>query len=69
MPSIEATEDGYRLAASYAFELNHGLEDAIQHGVQLYFTTEVELTRPRWYWRDEKRRVASARPSASRTTC
>jgi len=51
---IEASEDGYKLAANYAFELNHGLEDAIQHGVQLYFTTEVELTRPRWYWTDEK---------------
>jgi hypothetical protein len=51
---IEASEDGYKLAANYAFDLNHGLEDAIQHGVQLYFTTEIELTRPRWYWTDEK---------------
>jgi hypothetical protein len=51
---IEATEEGYRLAATYEFELNHGLEDAIQHGVQLYFTTQVELTRPRWYWYDDK---------------
>jgi hypothetical protein len=52
--SIEATDDGYRLAANYAFDLNHGLEDAIQHGVQLYFTTEIELTRPRWWWTDDK---------------
>ena len=51
---IEATDDGYKLAASYAFDLNHGLEDAIQHGVQLYFTTEIELTRPRWWWTDDK---------------
>ena len=50
---IEVTDDGSRLAASYAFELNNGLEDAIQHGVQIYFTTEIELTRPRWYWFDE----------------
>lgn len=56
---ILATEDGYKLDASYSFELTHGLEDAIQHGVQLFFTTEVELTRPRWYWTDEK--AASAR--------
>ena len=55
---IEAVEDGYRLAASYAFDLNHGLEDAIQHGVQLYFTTEIELTRSRWYWFSEKAVVA-----------
>jgi hypothetical protein len=51
---IEAAEEGYRLSASYAFDLNHGLEDAIQSGVQLYFTTEIEFTRPRWYWFDEK---------------
>ena len=51
---IEALDEGYKLAASYAFDLNHGLEDAIQHGVQLYFTTELELTRPRWYWFDER---------------
>ncbi|MFL6658610.1 MAG: DUF4390 domain-containing protein [Massilia sp.] len=52
--NIESTEEGYRLSAAYAFELNHGLEDAIQHGVQLYFTTEIELTRPRWYWYDDR---------------
>ena len=38
---IEAAEEGYRLSAGFAFDLNHGLEDALQHGVQLYFTTET----------------------------
>lgn len=52
--NIEASEEGYRLAATYAFDLNHNLEDAIQHGVQLHFTTEVTLTRPRWYWYDDR---------------
>ena len=56
---IESSEDGYKLAASYSFDLNHGLEDAIQHGVKLYFTTEIELTRPRWYWFDDKAVSAS----------
>lgn len=55
---LEATDDGYRLGASYAFELNHDLEDAVQHGVPLFFTTEIELTRPRWYWFNEKAIVA-----------
>lgn len=55
---IEAVDEGYRLAASFAFDLNHGLEDAVQHGVPLFFTTEIELTRPRWYWFDEKAIVA-----------
>jgi hypothetical protein len=52
--AIEATDEGYKLAANYSFDLNRGLEDAIQHGVTLYFTTEIELTRPRWWWTDEK---------------
>ncbi len=51
---IEASDDGYRLDANYAFELNPGLEQAVQHGVALYFTTEIELTRPRWWWYDDK---------------
>lgn len=51
---LEAVEEGYRLAANYEFELNHTLEETIAHGVPLYFTTELELTRPRWYWLDEK---------------
>ena len=51
---IEASEEGYKLAAAYSFDLSHGLEDALQHGVQLHFTTRIELTRPRWYWLDEK---------------
>lgn len=51
---IESIDEGYRLDARYAFDLNHDLEDAIQHGVDLYFTTEIELTRPRWWWTDDK---------------
>lgn len=52
--SIESSEAGYRLSASFDVELNRGLEDAIHHGIPLYFTTEVEMSRPRWYWFDEK---------------
>lgn len=52
--SIEASEEGYKLSVNYAFDLNTGLEDAIQHGVPLSFTTQIELTRPRWYWYDDK---------------
>lgn len=51
--SIEASDEGYRLSVAYDFELNRGLEDALSRGVPLYFTTEVQLTRRRWYWFDE----------------
>ncbi|MBI1891307.1 MAG: DUF4390 domain-containing protein [Burkholderiales bacterium] len=56
---IESSEDGFRLAAAYNFELNRGLEDALQRGIALYFTTEVDITRPRWYWFDENTLTAS----------
>ncbi len=51
---IESGDDGYRLAASFSFELSHELENIITSGIPLYFVTEVEITRPRWYWFDEK---------------
>jgi hypothetical protein len=51
---IEASDDGYRLAANYSFDLTPGLEQAVQHGMPLFFTTEIELTRPRWWWTDDK---------------
>lgn len=52
--NLENTDEGYKLSAIFSVELNRGLEDAITRGVPLYFTTEVEFTRPRWYWFDER---------------
>jgi len=51
--AIEASDEGYRLSVSYDFDLNRGLEDALSRGVPLYFTTDIQLTRRRWYWFDE----------------
>ena len=51
---LESYEDGYRMVAAFQFELSHALEEAITKGIPVYFTTDVELTRPRWYWFDEK---------------
>jgi hypothetical protein len=51
---IESADDGYRLAASFSFELSHDLENVLTSGIPLYFVTDVEFTRPRWYWFDEK---------------
>ena len=55
---LEYTDEGYRLAAAFNFQLNASLESAIARGIPLYFTTEVVIRRPRWYWLDE--RTASA---------
>jgi hypothetical protein len=51
---LEPSDEGYKLSATFAFDLNRGLEDAIMRGFPLYFTTDVEITRPRWYWFDER---------------
>lgn len=51
---LEPIEDGYALQADFAFEFNQRLEEAVRGGVALYFAYEFELTRPRWYWFDEK---------------
>ena len=53
-PQITASEDGFVVSADFSFELNERLEEAVTKGVVLYFVTEFEMTRPRWYWRDEK---------------
>lgn len=51
---LESTDEGYKLALAFSFELTRSLEDAVTRGIPLYFTTEVQITRPRWYWFDEK---------------
>jgi hypothetical protein len=52
--NLESTDEGYKLSANFSVEITRGLEDAITRGIPLYFTTEVEFTRPRWYWFDER---------------
>jgi len=48
-------EDGEVLAsAQFDVALTTPLEEALQKGIPLYFTIELDLTRPRWYWVDEK---------------
>ena len=49
-----AGEEGYVLSADFSFELNQRLEEAVEKGLVLHFVAEFEMTRPRWYWLDEK---------------
>ena len=51
---LAVTEDGVVLAADFAFDLNPRLAEVVTNGVPVYFVVEFELTRPRWYWFDEK---------------
>lgn len=48
-------EDGeLLLSAQFELALTPPLTEALTRGIPLYFTIEFELTRPRWYWLDEK---------------
>ena len=51
---MERVDNDWLLNASFQIELSLGLEEAVQKGVVLYFQTEFDLTRSRWYWFDEK---------------
>jgi hypothetical protein len=51
---LERVDNDWLLNATFKIELTPGLEDAVQKGVVLYFQTEFDLTRSRWYWFDEK---------------
>lgn len=51
---LEAGEEGLALHADFAFDFNARLAEAVKGGVPLYFAFEFELTRPRWWWFDEK---------------
>lgn len=51
---LVSTEEGLTLDADFAFEFGPRLAEVIANGVPLYFVVEFELTRPRWWWFDEK---------------
>ncbi len=52
--SLQSDNTGWNLDARFDFDLNSNLEDAVNKGIPLYFTTDFELSRPRWYWFDEQ---------------
>lgn len=49
-----ATEEGVALNADFVFDFPPRLAEMVANGVPLYFVVEFELTRPRWWWFDEK---------------
>ena len=55
---LERLDNDWLLNATFQIELTPGLEDAVKKGVVLYFQTEFDLTRSRWYWFDEKPALA-----------
>lgn len=54
-PQMNSGEDGYVLSVEVGIELGSKLEEALTRGVPLYFVQEFEMSRPRWYWIEDKR--------------
>jgi uncharacterized protein DUF4390 len=51
---LRIAEGDLVLSAEFDLTLTPALEEALEKGIALYFTTEFELSRTRWYWTDEK---------------
>jgi hypothetical protein len=54
--TLRTSRDDGALSLEFAarLTLNRTVEDALQHGVPVYFVAQAELKRSRWYWRDER---------------
>lgn len=53
--SLDPFEEGWAVNAQFEFTLKPNMSEALEHALlPLYFEAEFELTRPRWYWFDEK---------------
>jgi hypothetical protein len=48
------SDEGYQLKADFEVNLNYSVQQALSHGVAIYFVSEFSLTRSRWYWFDEQ---------------
>ena len=46
--------DAWAVSADFDLSLGPELEEAVNRGLPLYFVAEFELSRPRWWWWDER---------------
>ena len=51
---VEPVEEGWQIDAEFDVQFSPRLEEAVNRGVPLYFVLDFEMSRPRWYWFDEK---------------
>jgi hypothetical protein len=51
---LERSEGALLLQSTLRLDLSNAVEEALQKGMPLYFVTEAELVRDRWYWYDKK---------------
>lgn len=51
---LDVIDDEVVASSSIVFELPQAVEDALLKGVPLFFVTEADIVRERWYWYDKK---------------
>jgi hypothetical protein len=51
---LEPIEQKWTVNASYQIDLPPELSDAVKKGITFHFLTELNVTRGRWYWFEEK---------------
>lgn len=51
---VERLDDSVLVSAQVAFELPSAVEDALLKGIPMFFVTEVNILRERWYWYDKQ---------------
>ncbi len=49
---IRRNDGTYQLRANFNITLNLAVQQALSHGVNIYFVSEFSVTRSRWYWLD-----------------
>ena len=51
---VEPVEEGWQIDAEFDIQFSQRLEEAVNRGVPLHFVLDFEMSKPRWYWFDEK---------------
>jgi len=56
LPSIVAKRQDGGVVLDFVanLTLSRAVEEALRHGVPVYFVAEATVKKPRWYWRDER---------------
>jgi hypothetical protein len=57
--SLEASDDGWLLSSDFQITLSAPVEEALSKGITLFFILELEVSRARWYWFDQRAGVAA----------
>ncbi len=57
--AFELRDDGVYFNGDFDLDLKPRIAEALDRGLTLFFVVEVELTRSRWYWFDERAVVTS----------